>query len=280
MRLTLGDRHHDVTQRALVMGVVGGARGQSGDRSKDHVDALVRRAEELVGEGADLLEVRDPVAQGARGAEEVDDLVAAVEALHRCVDVPLACRTSSGAAVRAACAAGAVVVDDSGGFADPDLLPAVLEAQATLVVRPGRSGPGAGSGRSIETDVVTAAATSLADAAGLAERAGLAATRIVLDPALDQAGSWAQSLLLLRSSCALAALGYPLLLATTDIAFPADLLGPAADRSQAADAAHALGIIGGCRLLRTTDVRGARRVADVLAAVLAGGAPEEGAVHG
>ena len=41
------------------------------------------------------------------------------------------------------------------------------------------------------------------------------------------------------------------------------------DRREATWAAHALGIGAGCRILRVHDVRGARRVADLMAAVLA-----------
>jgi dihydropteroate synthase len=43
------------------------------------------------------------------------------------------------------------------------------------------------------------------------------------------------------------------------------------DRHEAAEgtmAAHALGVALGCRVLRAHDVRAARRVADVLAAIL------------
>jgi dihydropteroate synthase len=40
------------------------------------------------------------------------------------------------------------------------------------------------------------------------------------------------------------------------------------DRREASHAAHALGIALGSRILRAHDVRGARRTADVLAAVL------------
>ena len=41
------------------------------------------------------------------------------------------------------------------------------------------------------------------------------------------------------------------------------------DRGEATWAAHALGIALGCRILRAHDVRGARRVADVMADILA-----------
>jgi dihydropteroate synthase len=40
------------------------------------------------------------------------------------------------------------------------------------------------------------------------------------------------------------------------------------DRRLASHAAHALGVRLGCRILRVHDVRGARRTADVVAAIL------------
>jgi len=67
----------------------------------------------------------------------------------------------------------------------------------------------------------------------------------------------------------LAALGHPLLLSASNKPFLGALLGLSVeDRRTATHAAHAIGIIGGCRILRAHDVRGARRTADVLAAVL------------
>jgi dihydropteroate synthase len=77
-------------------------------------------------------------------------------------------------------------------------------------------------------------------------------------------------LCLLRASGSLAALGYPLLLSASNKTFLGRLLGlDLADRRLASHAAHALGVARGCRILRVHDVRGARRVVDVLAAVLA-----------
>ncbi len=52
--------------------------------------------------------------------------------------------------------------------------------------------------------------------------------------------------------------------------FLGHLVGTAVeDRREASHAAHALGIALGSRVLRAHDVRGARRTADVMAAVLA-----------
>jgi dihydropteroate synthase len=59
------------------------------------------------------------------------------------------------------------------------------------------------------------------------------------------------------------------LLSASNKRFLGDLLGlEVEERRLATVAAHALGISLGCRILRAHDVRGARRVADVVAAVL------------
>ena len=44
------------------------------------------------------------------------------------------------------------------------------------------------------------------------------------------------------------------------------------DRREASQSAHALGILKGCRILRAHDVAGAKRVVDVLSAVLSASA--------
>jgi dihydropteroate synthase len=109
----------------------------------------------------------------------------------------------------------------------------------------------------------------LADRAAQAEAAGIPAERIMVDAGLDLGKSEPQSLQLLRTSDQLAALGYPVFLSASNKRFLGDLVGTdVTDRREASHAAHALGIALGSRILRAHDVRGARRTADVMAAVL------------
>ncbi len=110
----------------------------------------------------------------------------------------------------------------------------------------------------------------LAARAEAARTAGIPATRIMVDAGLDLGKTEAQSLELLRASGRLVELGYPVYLSASNKRFLGELLGTdVSDRREASHAAHALGIGLGCRVLRAHDVRGARRTADVLAAVLA-----------
>ena len=91
----------------------------------------------------------------------------------------------------------------------------------------------------------------------------------MVDAGLDLGKTEPQSLELLRRSDRLVALGYPVFLSASNKRFLGALLGTeVTDRRESSHAAHALGIALGCRILRAHDVRGARRTADVLAAIL------------
>jgi dihydropteroate synthase len=109
----------------------------------------------------------------------------------------------------------------------------------------------------------------LAARAQSARAAGIPPERIIIDAGLDLGKTTPQSIELLRSSRRLAELGYPLLLSASNKTFLGELLGlDITSRREASLAASALGVWGGCRILRVHDVAGNRRVADVLAAIL------------
>ena len=270
MQLVLGVRTYDLTTRALVMGVLDAPRGgsSSGIGSAD-IDAWLRCAERLVGDGADLLEVgAASVAKAGpelSEGEELDVVVPLVGALVQRAGVPLSCATARASVARAAYAAGAVVGDDPSGFSDPGFLPAAVVAGASVVARhPAVAQPPPGPIPATD-DVVARVRAFLAEQARRAERAGLTPDRIVLDAGLD--GLTTEfSLRLLRASPQLAELGYPLASAPAGAADERP-----DDRRVTTATATALAIVGGCRLLRTSDVRTARRVADVLAGILGAG---------
>ena len=273
MHLQLGDRTHDLRDRALVMGILNRTTDSFFDRGAHfRLDAFLRRAEELVAEGADLLDVGGVKAGPGPyvdEAEELDRVVPAVLALAERFDVPISCDTWRASVAAAAFEAGAVVGNDISGFADPGYLPAAAAAGATVVATHIRLGPRIADPEPVYADVVGTVREFLLERVAWARSAGIPPGRIVLDAGLDLGKTWQQSLLLLRSSSTLAALGHPLLLSASNKTFLGKLLDLSVeDRREATSAAHAIGIVGGSRILRTHDVLAARRTADVLAAVL------------
>ena len=173
--------------------------------------------------------------------------------------------------LRESLAAGAVVGNDISGFADPDYLTVAAEGGASVVATHIRLAPRTPDPKpAYDGPVVDAVTSFLADRARAAEAVGIPPKRIMVDAGLDLGKTEEQSLELLRASGRLVDLGYPVYLSASNKRFLGALLGTeVTDRREATHAAHSVGISLGCRVLRAHDVRGARRTADVLAAVLA-----------
>jgi dihydropteroate synthase len=225
------------------------------------MDRFLKRADELVTEGADILDVGG--VKAGPGPE-----VTAAEELDR-FDLPISVDTWRASVAAAAYEVGASVGNDISGFGDPDYLATAAAAGATVVATHIRLAPRVPDPEPHYDDVVGEVATFLVERARRAEAAGVASDRIVLDAGLDLGKTWEQSLELLRRSSQLAALGYPLLLSASNKTFLGKLLDLEVDqRKDASLAATAVGVAGGCRIVRTHDVKGTRRVCDVLAAVL------------
>ena len=273
MRLVIGSRQYDLATRSLVMGILNRTPDSFFDRGEFFaLDATMRRAEQLVDEGADILDVGGVKAgpgPEVSEPEELERVIPAVAAVRERFDVPISVDTWRAEVARAAYAAGAEIGNDISGFADPDYLRVSASAGATVVATHIRLQPRVPDPEPHYGDVVTTVCEFLADRARRAESAGIPAERIVVDSGLDLGKTWEQSLVLLRRSDALAALGHPLLLSASNKPFLGKLLDlEITERRDASLAAAALGVARGCRIVRAHDVRGTRRVCDTIAAVL------------
>jgi dihydropteroate synthase len=272
--LDLGGRRHDLTHRALVMGILNRTPDSFYDKGATYeLDALYRRAAELVADGADILDlggVKAGPGPDVTESEEMERVVPVVGELVARFDAPVSIDTWRAPVARASYAEGALMGNDISGFADPDYLAAAAEYGAAVVATHIRLAPRVADPDPQYGDVVVDVRDFLVERAERAEAAGVPAERIVLDAGLDLGKTAAQSLTLLRASSTLAGLGYPLLLSASNKTF----LGATLDlgiteRREASLAAAALGLSWGCRILRVHDVKGTRRVRDAIAAVSA-----------
>jgi dihydropteroate synthase len=274
-QLTLGDRTFDITDRALVMGILNRTPDSFYDKGATFaLDDLVVRASRLVDDGADLLDIGGvkagpgPVVEEP---EELDRVIPAIEALAARFDIPLSVDTWRASVAKEAYAVGAVVGNDISGFADPEYLAVAAAAGATVVATHIRLGPRIPDPEPVYDDVVAAVRDYLVERASRARRAGLPPDRIVLDAGLDLGKTATQSLTLLRASGQLASLGYPFLLSASNKTFLGKLLDlELGERREASLAATALGAARGCRIMRVHDVAAHRQVCDLMAAINAG----------
>jgi dihydropteroate synthase len=244
-----------------VMGVINVSPESFHPGSVHGVDAILRVALDMVAAGAVLVDV------GARStapyllteiseAEESERLARAVERLADKLPVPVSADTTRPAVARAALEAGARVLNDVSGLADPALAREVAAHDASLITM-AAPGPGRAVGAPIATvRVVLAEALTRARAAGIPEE------RIAIDPGIGffraAAVSWHEwDVAVLRGLPALHALGRPVCVGVSRKSFIGALTGRTAteDRLSGSLAATTVAVLNGAALIRTHDVR-------------------------
>jgi len=280
-RYRLGETVHDLASRTLVMGILNRTPDSFYDRGATYaLDDLLRRAEVLAAEGADLLDVGGVKAgpgPEVGEAEELDRVIPPIEALHARLDVPISCDTWRARVLDEACKAGAVVGNDISGFGDPDYLSTAARAGASVVATHIRLAPRVRDPDPHYDDLGGDVAAFLVERAERARAAGLTPDQIVLDAGLDLGKTAAQSAVLLRESNRLAALGYPLLLSASNKTFLGVFLDLAVDVRRAPSlAAVAYGVTRGCRIVRVHDVAGTVRVVRLIERILEAGPVADG----
>jgi len=224
-------------------------------------DRAAEHALEMEAAGAAIIDIggESTRPQGARevpAAIEIERVAPVLKRLRGRIRVPISIDTRKAAVARVALDAGAAIVNDvSALLADPAMAPLVAARKCAVVLMHMR-------GRSADhmkfaryRDVVSEVEAALAARARDAIRAGVAPSRIILDPGLGFAKQPRHSLALLSALPRLCALGYPILVGASRKGFVRVTAGadPAAFES-ATTAVTALAIAAGVAVVRVHEV--------------------------
>jgi len=249
------------TGAPLVMGIVNATPDSFSDRQgpKDPGE-LADRAFALVEQGAHLIDVGGESGRTDREAvseaEEAERVVPLVRRLAG-TGVAVSVDTWRVGPARAALDAGAAMVNDVSGLADPELARLCADAGAALVITHTRARPKTKAFPDYE-DVVADVAVLLAERSAIARQAGVADDALVLDPGLDLAKTPAESIELLYRLPELYGLGRPLLLAVSRKDFVGAVTGRApAERGAGTLAALEPALAAPAAIVRVHDVAAA-----------------------
>ncbi|BBY75951.1 dihydropteroate synthase [Mycolicibacterium parafortuitum] len=276
--------------RALIMAIVNRTPDSFYDRGATFTDdAAKQAAHRVVAEGADIVDVGG-VKAGPGVTVEVDEEIARVvpfiEWLRETFpDQLISVDTWRAEVAKQACAAGADLINDTWGGADPDLAAVAAEFGAGLVcshtggavprTRPFRVNYGL-SERGVVDDV-------LAEVTAAAERAvslGVARDRILIDPTHDFGKNTYHGLSLLRHVKELVNTGWPVLMALSNKDFVGETLGVGlTERLEGTLAATALAAAEGAAVFRVHEVGPTRRVLEMVASIQ-GARPPKHTVRG
>ncbi len=243
-----------------VMGIVNVTPDSFSDGGR-YVDACaaLNRCEQLVTEGADILDIGgESTRPGAALPDAEEELARVLPVLRHAVTlgVPVSVDTSRPEVMRAALDLGVDIVNDVRALQRPAAL-AVVAAHATagVCLMHLRGEPGSMQSKPVYVDVVAEVADSLARRLREVVGAGVDAQRIVLDPGIGFGKTVAHNLSLLRRQPELLALGRPLLLGWSRKSTLGAVTGRAVGDRLAASVAAALAAVAqGASIVRVHDV--------------------------
>lgn len=257
-----------IHERTIVMGILNITPDSFSDGGKySQIDNAVRRARQLVEEGADILDIGGestrPGAAPVNQEEELERVIPVVERIAQEVDVPLSIDTYKAKVAREAIGAGAHMVNDVwGAKRDPDMAATVAELGVPIILTHNRKEAVYGS---FMDDVVRDFQESLQ----LVEYEGVPREKVILDPGIGFAKTVSQNLVILQNINRIVELGFIVLLGTSRKSFIGNILRlPVEERLEGSLGTVAYGITKGCHIVRVHDVKETVRLCRMMDAIL------------
>jgi dihydropteroate synthase len=264
-------------ERTLLMGVLNVTPDSFSDGGKFFsLDSAVAHAEKMITEGADIIDVGGestrPGSDFVSEEEELQRVVPVIEKLASISSVPISVDTTKPKVARAACEAGAEIVNDISGLRfDPALATVAKSVHAGLVLMHSRGTPKDMQQIPFAEDVFTDVVDGLRRSISIALRFGMARESIAIDPGIGFGKSVAQNLELIRRVGELSDefRDLPIVIGTSRKSFLGKLLNgaPADERLYGSIATEVVSVVNGAHIVRVHDVKAAQqavRIADVL----------------
>jgi len=244
-----------------VMGIVNVTPDSFSDGGQHATTAsALRHCEQLIKEGADILDIGGESSRPGSDPVSLEDELARVLPVLKAaagLGVPLSVDTCKPEVMRAALDLGVDIVNDIAALGRPGALQAVAaQPLCGVCLMHMRGEPKTMQvGEPVYGDVVAEVAAFLNARADAVQEAGVAAERIVLDPGIGFGKTSAHNLALLARQRDLLALGYPLLVGWSRKRTLGEVTGrPVGDRMPASIAAALAAVAHGARVLRVHDV--------------------------
>ena len=253
--MQIGNRNFEIGNHTYVMGILNVTPDSFSDGGQyNNMDTVLFRVEEMIKEGADIIDVGGestrPGYEQISADEEIIRVVPVIEQIKKNFDIPVSLDTYKATVAKAGIAAGADLINDIWGLKyDECMADVIAGADVPCCLMHNRKEP---NYQNFIQDVLA----DLKESVQLAQKAGIKQDKIITDPGIGFAKSYEQNLLLLQKLEVLKRLGYPVLLGTSRksvIGLTLDL--PAHQRINGTIATTVLGVVKGCSFVRVHDIK-------------------------
>lgn len=270
MNWHIRDRVLPIGERTLVMGILNVTPDSFSDGGQFvTLDTALAHAEQMIAEGADIIDVGGestrPGGEPVPVDDEIERVVPVISALAQRTDVAISVDTTKSEVARAALDAGAAIVNDISALRfDFYVADAVARTGAGLVLMHSRGTPATMHRLPPVADIMHEVTHSLRASINMAERRGVKRESIVIDPGIGFGKSQEQNLELISKldHLIVAFPDYPLLVGASRKSFigriladPSGVPAPADDRLHGSLATVTTAILKGAHIVRVHDVK-------------------------
>ncbi len=264
-------------ERPLVMGILNVTPDSFSDGGVfASPDNALRRAETMIAEGADIIDIGGestrPGSVRVDADEERRRTAPVIEAIVKRFGKPVSIDTTRSAVAQSAIDAGAEIINDISGLRwDETLVAVAAETGAGLVLMHSRGGFDSMHSQPPVDDILAEVATGFRCSVGLAISRGVSENTIALDIGIGFGKTLEQNLELLAKLDNIVSEfeTFPLLVGTSRKSFIGKLLGGVSPDQRLAGslASAAIAVLGGAKILRVHDVKDTVDAVAIAAAV-------------
>ena len=266
--MKIGNRVFDAEHRTYIMGILNVTPDSFSDGGKfNQMDAALYHAEEMIRDGADIVDVGGESTRPGHTVisddEEISRVAPVIEAIKSRFDIPVSIDTYKGKVTEAALKAGADLVNDIWGFKfDHKVAELTAQYGAACCLMHNRSEP-------TYQDYLNDVVSDLKECVRIAKDVGISDDKIILDPGVGFGKTYQMNLEIINHVDVLHSLGFPILLGTSRKSVIGQTLNlPTDQRVEGTLATTVVGILKGCAFVRVHDIKENKRVIQMTEAIM------------
>ena len=253
--MLIGGREFDTEHHCYIMGILNVTPDSFSDGGKfQRMDEALFRVEEMIGEGADIIDIGGestrPGHKKISAEQEVQRVIPVIDNIKSRFTIPVSLDTYKPEVAKEGILAGVDLINDIWGLRyDAAMAAVIAEAEIPCCLMHNRE---KAAYQSFITDVID----DLRESVSQAKKTGIAEERIILDPGIGFGKTCEQNLEMLGMLERLHVFGYPLLLGCSRksvIGLTLDL--PVGERLEGTLVTTAVAVMKGCGFVRVHDVK-------------------------
>lgn len=252
--MKIGNKEFKLGERTFLMGILNVTPDSFSDGGKyNEVELALKKAEELIRDGADIIDIGGestrPNFEAVSEEDEINRVVPIIKAIKEKFDITISIDTYKAKTAESAIKAGADIINDIWGFKkDKDMAKVAAKYQVPCILMHNREDIP-------YDDLMKDVMLDLVKSINIALDAGVKRENIILDPGIGFAKTYEENLKVMASIEIIKSLELPILLGTSRKSMIGLTLGlPVEDRIEGTLATTVMGIMKGCEFIRVHDV--------------------------